>query len=122
MGTILSIISIFLSILFWKYKPKDFVKAFKLVHQSKYFIIILQKAKYILKIKIIIAFFFCEYYYYLIALLVWLKFDLSVNGAIIAFFTFISLTIATVLQFKVAFQDFFFFKNNQNQEPFSIVV
>jgi integral membrane sensor domain MASE1 len=121
MGTILSVLSILLSFLFWKYKPEDFVKAFKLVYHSKFLKNTLKIAKYIFKIKVICAFLFCAYYYYLIALLVWLKFELSINGAVIAFCTFTSLTIATVFYFKGAFKDLFFPKNNNNQKPFSIV-
>ena len=72
------------------------------------------------KSTVIITFLFFMYYYFLISGLIWLKFELSVNGLLISFCSFIVLNGVTAIYFNSAFNNLFFSKNNTSK-PFTIV-
>lgn len=91
---------------------KDLFKHVNQFYDSKF-------GKISLKIIVISVFLPFMYYYYLISLLISLKFELSINGSIISFCSFIVLNVVTVIYFDSAFHNLFFTKKN-TYKPFSI--
>jgi hypothetical protein len=91
---------------------KDLLIHGKQIYDSKF-------GRISLKIIVTSAFLLFVYYYFLIFGLIWLKFELSMNGFLIGVCSFVVLSSVTVLHFDSAFHDLFFTKKNK-YKPFTI--